>query len=200
MQQYIGIDPGQDGAIAVVGEDGNLLCWFPMPTWTLGSAKKTRREIAVNVLRKLLIANRPNCAFVERAHSMPKQGVASTFSFGVSYGILLGVLSGLEIPYATVTPQAWQKIMLASVPHDGETTKDAAAMVCERLWPDKSFLATDRSRKPHKGACDIGLGADCAPGAGLGTVCGLVTGGAGLPLPGAGASAKRSASSSSGAN
>ena len=60
-------------------------------------------------------------AMIEQVHSMPKQGVASSFKFGRHYGFLLGVLTALGIPYQTVTPQKWQKAMgcLSQTPFPG---------------------------------------------------------------------------------
>ena len=40
---------------------------------------------------------------------MPGQGVASTFRFGESVGVVLGVLGALQIPVRMVTPGRWKK-------------------------------------------------------------------------------------------
>ena len=46
-------------------------------------------------------------AFLEVVHSMPKQGVVSTFKFGQSYGNLEAFLTAAEIPFERVTPSVW---------------------------------------------------------------------------------------------
>ena len=48
-------------------------------------------------------------AYIEKVHSMPAQGVVSSFKFGRSYGFLRGLLIALKIPFEEVTPQRWQK-------------------------------------------------------------------------------------------
>lgn len=36
-------------------------------------------------------------------------------------------------------------------------TKQAAFVVAKRLWPGRSWLATERSKKPHQGLVDASL-------------------------------------------
>ena len=52
---------------------------------------------------------RPDVAFVERVGAMPKQGVASTFKFGASYGSVIGTLAALQIRTVLVVPSVWKK-------------------------------------------------------------------------------------------
>ena len=48
-------------------------------------------------------------AVIEKVHSMPAQGVVSSFTFGHGYGGLRMALIALAIPFREVTPQLWQK-------------------------------------------------------------------------------------------
>jgi crossover junction endodeoxyribonuclease RuvC len=48
-------------------------------------------------------------AVLELVHSMPKQGLASTWKFGVNYGELRMALTATKIPFKEVTPQKWQR-------------------------------------------------------------------------------------------
>lgn len=66
---------------------------------------------------------------------MPKQGVASSFKFGRSYGFLIGLLTGLRIPYEFVTPQKWQKAM-GCLTHGDKNISKAAA---QRRWPNEKW-------------------------------------------------------------
>lgn len=119
MRIYIGIDPGKSGAIAALYDD-----IYPC----LCKLSQTDTDV-YDWLRghDLSIAT----AVIERVHSMPKQGVASSFKFGTSYGFLIGVLTACKIPYRMVTPQVWQKAMGCLSRGDKNTTKAAA----QRLWP-----------------------------------------------------------------
>jgi crossover junction endodeoxyribonuclease RuvC len=46
---------------------------------------------------------------VERVHSMPKQGVASVFKFGMAFGTALNLAQRFKSSWAMVTPQVWKK-------------------------------------------------------------------------------------------
>jgi hypothetical protein len=98
----IGIDPGLSGAVAfyfpaapdrVIAED------MPVVSGMVDCATLAAR------IRQMA----PSLAIVERVASMPKQGVSSTFKFGMVYGAVVGVLAALEIRTSLVTPQTWKK-------------------------------------------------------------------------------------------
>jgi crossover junction endodeoxyribonuclease RuvC len=48
-------------------------------------------------------------AAIEQVHAMPKQGVASSFKFGQSYGFLRAMLIAFGIRFESVTPGKWQR-------------------------------------------------------------------------------------------
>lgn len=135
---FVGIDPGQAGGIAIIDETGDLYDHVPMPD--------TRKGIA-DLLRQL--EGKDVVAVVEKVHSMPKQGVASTFKFGKGYGVLLGVCAVLEFKLLEPTPQAWKKKMLAGT----DKGKHASIQVCENLFPTAE-LVQPRCRVPHDGVAE----------------------------------------------
>jgi crossover junction endodeoxyribonuclease RuvC len=51
-------------------------------------------------------------AAIEKVGSMPGQGVASTFSFGESYGKFEGILMAVNARWIKVVPGVWQKAIL----------------------------------------------------------------------------------------
>jgi len=63
--------------------------------------------------------NLPMTAVVERVGSMPKQGVSSTFKFGVAVGIIHGVLLGRGIPMRLITPSEWKRGMGVGADKEG---------------------------------------------------------------------------------
>jgi len=138
----VGIDPGKTGALAAF-RDGEPVEWTPMPL----AGKEVDWHAVTAWLRDL---GEVKLVALEKVHSMPKQGVSSTFKFGINYGGLQAVLAALEIPCQLVTPQAWKKRVLAG------TEKDKAAAIahCRRRWPSVSLLATERCRTPHDGIAD----------------------------------------------
>jgi crossover junction endodeoxyribonuclease RuvC len=131
---WVGIDPGLAGAVAVIDRDGRLLEVADMPALSDGGKRRVDPAGLVAVLMGAV--GQIRMATVERVHSMPKQGVASAFSFGASYGVVLGVLAALRVPYQLVTPQRWKREMM-----DGQGKEKAASrMVARRLWPDHADL------------------------------------------------------------
>lgn len=119
---YIGIDPGASGGIALLDADGDSIY--------VEKFGDTQHDIAEQFNRYIRATERP-FAFIERVHSMPKQGVASSFKFGESYGFLKGLLVGLAIPFDDVTPQKWQKLMRCMTRGDKNVSKAKA----QQLFP-----------------------------------------------------------------
>jgi hypothetical protein len=78
---------------------------------------------------KLLAYPGPKSAIVERVSAMPKQGVSSSFKFGVGFGSVLGVLQALQLPFDFVTPAKWKG--------DLKLGKDKKASLhkARLLWP-----------------------------------------------------------------
>lgn len=68
---------------------------------------------------------------VENVHAMPKQGVSSTFKFGVGCGIIWGVAGALRLPLALVTPGVW-KMYHGLKGSDKEQSRSLAI----RKWPE----------------------------------------------------------------
>jgi crossover junction endodeoxyribonuclease RuvC len=102
----IGIDPGLQGAIAALNPDGEIELLADLPVIT----DRTLKWIDGNELQTLLGGlHRGATAFVERVSAMPKQGVATSFSFGVGFGSILGVLQALHVRIEFVTPAVWKK-------------------------------------------------------------------------------------------
>ena len=124
----IGIDPGAKGAAVLLSNSGEVLDIARFD-------KQTEMDIA-DTLREWIDFN---CfAFIEKVHSMPKQGVSSTFKFGRNYGFLIGCLTSLKIPYEFVTPHTWQKYMSCQTKGDKKITKSKA----QQLFPKIKVIHT----------------------------------------------------------
>ena len=142
-----GVDPGLDGAIAFIREDGTA--WAQLtPVFSAGSGG--RREFDIAGMRALLTKETAALAIIEAASARPGQGVTSMFRFGQGHGIWLGMLAALRIPHEVVQSQTWKRVVLAGRSHD----KAGALGYCERRFPRVPLLATPRSTKPHDGLAD----------------------------------------------
>ena len=111
----IGIDPGQSGGIAFIG---NEVTAYKMP--------ETERDVY-----DLLEGYEGAVVFLEKVHSMPGQGVASSFKFGRGYGFLRGVITALKYPLHDVTPIKWQRMLGCLTKGDKNVTKQKA----QQLFP-----------------------------------------------------------------
>lgn len=120
----LGIDPGVSGGFAWHTDGGMDCCKMP----------ETERDVwqALSEACGFFTLNRPPCkAYIESVHSMPGQGVASSFKFGRNYGFLRGCLIALEIPFEEVTPMKWQTSMGCRTKGDKNVSKSRA----QQLWP-----------------------------------------------------------------
>ena len=115
----MGIDPGLDGAVAVILPAGAEAHVTP----TIAAAGGGKRRLDAAGMLVLLERHPIALAVIEAVGPMPKQGVVSTFRFGVGFGTWLGMLAALRIPHLAVTPHAWKKAILAG------TTKDKGAAI-----------------------------------------------------------------------
>lgn len=82
-----------------------------------------------------------------------KQGAVSVFSTGLGYGIMQGLLTGLNMDYDTVHPKKWQARFGIRTSEES-TTKEQALVICEQLFPNVNLMASERSTTPHKGIVD----------------------------------------------
>ena len=119
MKRYIGVDPGKSGAIAVLNSSEVATFKF----------NNTERDIW-GFFEDMTV--QPSFAVIEKVHSMPKQGVKSSFTFGQSYGFLRGLLIACEIPFEEVTPRKWQQCMGCLSKGDKNVTKSKA----QELFPE----------------------------------------------------------------
>ncbi len=93
---------------------------------------------------KLVSDNRPDAAIIETVSAMPKQGVSSTFRFGVGCGPLRGVIHTLGIPLYEVSASKWKPYFGLNT--DGELSRSKALA----LYPAIEGL----SLKKHHGRAE----------------------------------------------
>lgn len=135
---YIGIDPGAKGGIATIElqQDGSRIVHvYPYSDDRL---KKVCRSLVVTSA----------LCVIEKVGAMPKQGVASTFHFGQSFGYILGVLEAFEIPYQLVTPQRWKRHFSL----DKDKKKSVQTAKC--LFPNLSLLPSPQCRVESDGMAE----------------------------------------------
>jgi crossover junction endodeoxyribonuclease RuvC len=128
-----GVDPGLEGALAVLVHSGNRIAVtsHDLPILRIGTTSgRQRAEIDSNALAGLLADAACSHLFVEKVGPMPKQGVTGVFRFGFVAGVIEGLAAGLQIPLSYVRPQVWQKH------HAIGPGPDAARQRCLQLFPN----------------------------------------------------------------
>ena len=108
--RIIGIDPGLNGAIAVL-QNNKVIEIHDIPVMTDG--KKNKRQLNSAQLVKLLKDNfqdeTDTVVIVEQVNAMPGQGVTSMFNFGQTFGAIKGICAALNLPIFFVRPAKWKK-------------------------------------------------------------------------------------------
>jgi hypothetical protein len=119
------IDPGFSGAWGAINHTGKY--------HTCGDMLNDGYSIDTeSVWGEILTArDGQDCEVViELVHSMPAQGVASSFKFGMAYGAAVALAQRFHSPCHMIRPQVWKKGMGLS--SDKNESLDMARM----LWPD----------------------------------------------------------------
>ena len=142
MKRWIGIDPGSNGAIAMICEDGTI-------------------EIYELTDDNLLMLCSSWCfddciACVEQVSSSPQMGVKSAFSFGEGYGKIKMALMAHYIPFETVVSSKGKMEFGCLLGKDATTKqkKDKDIEVCKRLFPKISLKRTAKCRTDDDGFAD----------------------------------------------
>jgi len=99
---FIGIDPGSlSGGLVSISDEGEIIAADVMPD--------TLRDIWLWFKQQAAFTYSRIFAVLEKVHSMPNQGVASSFTFGTNFGHLQMALTAANIPFELCLPRNWQK-------------------------------------------------------------------------------------------
>lgn len=140
LECIMGVDPGVSGAIAFYfPEHPERVAIYDMPS--IG------KEINAPHLTEIIHQYMPDIAFIELVHAMPKQGVSSSFNFGMSYGMMRGVVAACGVPQQLVAPNKWKKHFNLNA--DKEMSRRLAILT----WPD----ANKFNRKKDDGRAEAAL-------------------------------------------
>ena len=125
---FAAVDPGSVHAAVAVFHDGTPVFVDDIRTVN-GMLDATAFAHALEDMRVERIV-------VENVHSMPKQGVSSTFKFGMGVGIIHGVAGALRLPLTLVAPPQWKAFH--GLPHVKEVglRKEASRALAIRKWPE----------------------------------------------------------------
>lgn len=154
--RHIGIDPGISGALCVLDE--GEVKFYDTPTLEIVVNKKRKNVLDAYEMSRILkevTAGREVLVSIEKVQAMPgggerTMGATSAFSFGMGFGLWLGILAALEIPYQLVHPATWKAKLMSGQPKE----KDSSRQVAMQHYPR---AAKDLNLKKHVGRADAAM-------------------------------------------
>ena len=96
----IGIDTGKNGGICLISGTNMVAMKCPLTIHSMTDIIRDIKDIEKDI---------PIIACIEKNHSMPKQGVKSTWTFAYNSGAWEAILCSFNIPYILVPSQKWIK-------------------------------------------------------------------------------------------
>ncbi len=128
MSVLCGSDPGLGGAIGFIDGNRQFIGVYDMPTLPTSTG---RRQIDAAALADILRRHSPMFVLVERVGARPGEGAVGAFSFGHTFGCILGVLAALGLSHDLVQPAVWKR--RAGIPAGAD--KDVSIATCKRVLP-----------------------------------------------------------------
>ena len=146
-KQYIGLDPGKEGAIVILQGDKVTKYTYPM----IGTSK----EYDIQAIRDIFLTfEGDNCHLViENVHAIAGGSAKANWSFSRGKALLEVLAAAYDLPHTMVNPKAWQKIIHQGIPKM-DTAKDMTLMAIKRLYPTVDLRKSERAKKPHDGIYD----------------------------------------------
>jgi hypothetical protein len=120
---FAAIDPGSAHAAVAVFHDGT-------PVF-VDDIRTVNGMLDATAFAHALEDMKVEHAVVENVHAMPKQGLSSTFRFGMGLGIIHGVTGALRLPLTLVAPTQWKSFHGLKGPD-----KEASRQLAIRKWPN----------------------------------------------------------------
>lgn len=163
-KRFLGVDPGISGALCCFDPATATAQFFDTPTVTIKVGKKMKNQMDVNAIVFYLRELQDHYdlrASIEKVNAMPRwdtdpktgqktpaaMGVTSAFNFGFGFGLWIGVLTALGVPFQQVHPNSWKRRMMP----DSSKEKDASRVKAMQLFPK---TAVDLKLKRHHNRAD----------------------------------------------
>lgn len=114
MPTIVAVDPGVAPTVCLLIDDRGkqLAAEFHEgddTSYTVPVGRVNRRRPSAPLLRQVLKQSFASLVVIEDVHSMPGQGVSSTFAFGFASGMVEGVATALGMRVLRVSPAVWRK-------------------------------------------------------------------------------------------
>ncbi len=106
----------------------------------IGNARAVIEKVSA---APIAVKGRQNFEPCPTCHRIPQPGATSSFNFGTGYGLWLGVLYGLQIPFVAVHPATWKRQFMELVSKEQR----------ELLGPKQSSIIAAKQVYPACAAC-----------------------------------------------
>lgn len=150
---FVGIDPGQYGAIAVLSAGGDLLSMVDMPGISA-------EPMAADVAALLEAVGRVDQVMVgiEEPFAVAQNSSASSLTQGQAHGILLGVVGTLHLRHERIKPVDWKRELKLPMGKGltAAVKKRNSREHASRLWPASADLWAKASQDGRAEAALIG--------------------------------------------
>jgi len=131
MTIYLGLDPGSiSGAVGALDSNGDYLDSFMIEH----KDKNILPLVFKNMVLRCIDPREGAEICMESVHSMPGQGVASSFQFGRAVGVISAVAELTNYPFHLVTPQKWKKYFHLT------SDKNESLDLARSFWPEAKLL------------------------------------------------------------
>jgi crossover junction endodeoxyribonuclease RuvC len=154
----IGIDPGKSGGAVALDMYGRPIEWVaanhPEEGYTIkatGGAHYIPTEMALWLVG-LMDSYRIVLVITEKQQARPLEGRTSILTTGYGWGLWVGILAALGLPYKVEPPGVWTRGVFGSMPK-GTDRKARAVTTARSRVPDLP-LTWGRKKKPHDGLAD----------------------------------------------
>lgn len=119
---FIGIDPGDSGAMAVIDSCGNVV----------ETIKFTNFRAMCKKLK--FFAKQGNVTIgIEKVHGFPGMNTKAMTTFMINFGGWLSIIECLDLSGVHIPPRTWMKEVLGSFPKG--KSKPTALKYAKRKWP-----------------------------------------------------------------
>lgn len=136
--RVLGIDPGaRSGAWGLLWPKDHFALTDDIPTVD----NMVNAAAWARVVKRLA----PDVAIIEKVGALPKQGLASTFRFGMGCGLIRGAILGAGVRLVEVTPAEWKRFYRL------DSDKEKARARAVSLFPS---AAPSLSRKKDAGRAE----------------------------------------------
>ena len=145
---YLGIDGGKKGGFVLMDLNMRIVQKCIMP---ITPDKDFDIPEIVRILKSALSHSKALCVYLEQAHPRPISGKRACFMNGFGYGIIQGILQGMEIDYKLVAPSVWMKSVLGA---NRQLRIKGSVDWCRDNYPGEVWRPTARSTNAHDGMTD----------------------------------------------